>query len=314
MFRWLPGPLRSVLALSLFLLNTLLWCVPFYIVVPLKLAIPQARWRALHSGGLLRIAEAWVDGNNAILNWTQRIEWDIRGVEGLRRDQWYLVSANHQSWVDIPVVLRAINRRIPFPKFFIKQELIWLPLLGGAWWALDYPFMKRRSAAYLARHPEARGQDWETARKAGERLRAAPATLLNFLEGTRFDAEKHARQQSPYRYLLRPKTGGVAAVLESLGERLHTLLDVTVVYADGRSSFRDLFLGRIRRVSVRVRPLPIPAELRGGDYRNDPAFRAALQAWLAQRWAEKDALIGQLRAPSPGSPRGQGSILGDGLQ
>ncbi|MBK8507999.1 MAG: acyltransferase [Candidatus Competibacter sp.] len=290
------GPLRGVLALSLFLLNTLFWCLPLYLLVALKLTALQAGWRARCSRGLTRVAEAWVDGNNAILRWTQRIEWDVQGLDGLQRDQWYLVSANHQSWIDIPVVLRALNRRIPFPKFFTKQELIWLPLLGGAWWALDYPFMKRRSAAYLARHPEARDQDWETARRAAERLRAAPATMLNFLEGTRFRAEKHARQQSPYRHLLRPKAGGVAAVMESLGERLQILLDVTIVYADGRSSFLDLFLGRIRRITVRVRQLPIPEELRGGDYRRDPEFRAALQAWIAQFWAEKDTLIGQLRA------------------
>lgn len=296
MLAGLPGPLRGVLALSFFLLNTVLWCLPFYLLVVLKLTALRSGWRGRCSRGLTRIAEAWADGNSAILRWTQRIEWDVQGLDGLQRDQWYLVSANHQSWIDIPVVLRALNRRIPFPKFFIKQELIWVPLLGGAWWALDYPFMKRRSAAYLARHPEARDRDWETARRAGERLRATPATLLNFLEGTRFGAEKHVRQHSPYRHLLRPKAGGVAAVLESLGERLHILLDVTIVYADDRASFMDLFLGRIRRITVRVRQLPIPEELRGGDYRRDPEFRAALQAWIARLWTEKDALIGQLRA------------------
>lgn len=296
MLAFLPGPLRGALAFALFALNTLIWCLPLYLAALLKALIPHPAWRARLYRALLQLAEAWIDCNNAILRLTQRIEWDIQGLEGLRRDGWYLIGANHQSWVDIAVLLRAFNRRIPFPKFFIKQELIWLPLLGGAWWALEYPFMKRHSPAYLARHPEARGQDGETARRAGERLRAAPATVFNFLEGTRFRAEKHVRQQSPYRYLLRPKSGGLAAMLESLGERLHILLDVTIVYADGRSSFLDLFLGRIRKVAVRVRQVPIPPELRGGDYRHDPAFRAALQAWIAQLWAEKDALIGRLRA------------------
>ncbi|MEI2783517.1 MAG: acetyltransferase [Candidatus Competibacter sp.] len=148
-------------------------------------------------------------------------------------------------------------------KFFIKQPLIWVPLLGGAWWALDFPFMKRHSAAYLVRHPEARDQDWTTARRMCERFRDTPTTILNFLEGTRFRPDKRARQRSPYRHLLRPKSGGLASVLEAMPERLHTLLDVTIVYPDDRSTFLDLFSGRIRRVIVRVRPLPIPAEAAG---------------------------------------------------
>lgn len=302
MLAFLPGPLRAVLAFLLFVLNTLFWCLPFYCAAPLKLLSPQPAWRAGLHRFLIGLAEAWTDGNNAVLRLTQRIEWDIQGAEGLQRDGWYLVSANHQSWVDIAVLLRAFNRRIPFPKFFIKQQLIWVPLLGGAWWALGYPFMKRRSAEYLARHPEAREEDWQAAWRALERLRGAPSTLLSFLEGTRFRPEKHARQQSPYRHLLRPKLGGLAAVLESLGGRLHVLLDVTIVYPDGRPSFLDLASGRIRRVTVRIRSLPIPRELLGGDYRHDPAFRAALRDWIGALWAEKDALIDRLQRIVPTDP------------
>lgn len=299
MLAFLPAPIRGALALILFVLNTVFWCLPLYGVMLLKLASPRPGWRKLHSRSLIRLAEAWIEGNNAILDLTQRIEWDVRGLEGLRRDDWYLVSANHRSWVDIVVLQRVFNRRIPFLKFFIKQPLIWVPLLGGAWWALDFPFMKRHSAAYLVRHPEARDQDWTTARRMCERFRDTPTTILNFLEGTRFRPDKRARQRSPYRHLLRPKSGGLASVLEAMTERLHTLLDVTIVYPDDRSTFLDLFSGRIRRVIVRVRPLPIPAEVRGGDYRHDPAFRAATKAWVNRLWADKDALIGQLLDPPP---------------
>jgi 1-acyl-sn-glycerol-3-phosphate acyltransferase len=295
MLVFLPAPVRGALAFLLFVLNTLFWCTPLYLVLLLKLAIPRPGWRECHARLLVRIAEAWIDGNNAIIDLTQRIEWDVAGLEGLRHDQWYLVSSNHQSWVDIVVLQRAFNHRIPFLKFFIKQPLIWVPVLGGAWWALDFPFMKRHSAIYLARHPEARDQDWETTRRRCERFRRTPVSILNFLEGTRFRPDKHARQQSPYRYLLRPKAGGLAFTLEALPDRLRTLLDVTLVYPDGCSSFGDLFMGRIRRVIARVRSLPIPTELLGGDYRNDPEFREAIQDWIGQLWAEKDALIGELR-------------------
>ena len=33
---------------------------------------------------------------------------------------------------------------------------------------------------------------------------------MNFVEGTRFTREKHARQNSPYNHLLRTKAGGMA--------------------------------------------------------------------------------------------------------
>ena len=295
MLSFLPAPVRAALALLLFVLNTLFWCTPLYIVLLVKLIIPRPGWREFHSRLLMRIAAAWIDSNNLIINLTQRIEWDMAGLEGLRRDEWYLVGSNHQSWVDIVVLQRAFNHRIPFLKFFIKQPLIRVPVLGGAWWALDFPFMKRHSAAYLAQHPEARDQDWETTRRMCERFRNTPTTILNFLEGTRFRPDKHARQQSPYRYLLRPKVGGLAFTLEAMPDRLRTLLDVTLVYPDGPCTFGDLLMGRIRRVIVRVRALPIPTELLGGDYRNDPAFRAATQNWISQLWVEKDALIGELR-------------------
>jgi len=295
MFAFMPGPIRGALASLLFILNTVCLCTLFYMIMLIKLIIPQPGWRQFHSRLLIRVANTWIDINNGIIDLTQRIEWDVQGLDGLRLDQWYIVGSNHQSWVDIVVLQRVFNHRIPFLKFFIKQQLIWMPLLGGVWWGLDFPFMKRHSAAHLAAHPEDRDRDWETTRRVCARFHSFPTTILNFLEGTRFRPDKHARQQSPYRYLLRPKVGGLAFVLEALPQRLHTFIDVTLVYPDGRSTFLDLLIGRIRRVIVRVRTLPIPAELLGGDYRNDPQFRDAMQQWIGQIWTDKDQLIGELR-------------------
>ena len=294
MLNFLPAPVLGGLSLLLFTLNTILWCTPLYLLLPVKLAIPNRRWREFQARLMVRIAEAWIDGNNLIIHLTQRIEWDVQGLDGLERDAWYLVSANHQSWVDIVVLQRVFNHRIPFLKFFIKQELIWVPLLGGVWWALDFPFMKRHSAAYLAKHPEAKEQDQETTRRMCARFRDTPITLLNFLEGTRFQPAKHARQQSAYRHLLRPKTGGLAFALEALAERMRMLLDVTIVYPDRHPTFWDLVSGRVRRVIVRVRPLPIPPEFMGRDYRTDTQFRIAIHRWIGQIWTDKDVLIEQL--------------------
>src|SRR5579863_10046354 len=103
-----------------------------------------------------------------------RTRWVVDGLQGLNRGGWYLVLSNHQSWVDIPVLQRTFNRRIPFLKFFLKQQLKWVPVLGLAWWALDFPFMQRYSKETLEQHPELRGKDKEATRIACERFRDLP--------------------------------------------------------------------------------------------------------------------------------------------
>jgi len=292
MLSFLPPFILGPLAFLLFALNTMFWGTLLYLVMPAKILVPIRPWRVGCTSLMTRIAEAWTAGNNWGLSLTQRIHWDVQGAEGVMRKASYLVSCNHQSWVDIVVLQKVFNRRIPFPKFFLKRELAWVPVLGGAWWALDFPFMRRHSSQYLKAHPEKKGADLETTRKACEKFSASPVTVLNFLEGTRFTPEKHDSQGSPYRHLLRPKAGGAAFVLEAMGGKLRSLLDVTVIYPERPARFWDLFTGRIKRVVVRVRELSIPEEFtRGVSYLEDAALRERFQAWVREIWSEKDALI-----------------------
>ncbi len=222
--------------------------------------------------------------------------WDIRGGEGLRRDRSYLVVSNHQSWVDIPALVQGFNRKTPYFKFFLKQELIWVPFLGLAFWALDYPFMKRYSKAYLARHPEMAGQDLEITKRACARFKDLNVTVVNYLEGTRFTAAKQAQQGSPYQHLLKPKAGGVAFTLAALGPQLDALLDVTLVYPGQRApGFWKLISGQVPRVIMDIRTRELPPTLWAGDYENDPEFRQYIQSWVSQLWQDKDARIAELR-------------------
>jgi 1-acyl-sn-glycerol-3-phosphate acyltransferase len=218
----------------------------------------------------------------------------VQGLEGLGARGWYLVSSNHQSWVDILVLQKIFNRRIPMLKFFLKRELIWVPVIGLAWWALDFPFMQRRGGASSA-------QDLERARKACEKFRVVPTSVFNFPEGTRFTRAKQDAQGSPYAHLLKPKAGGIATALTTLGSQFHHLLDVTIAYPDGPPDFWTLLSGRLRAVTVRVQAREIPAELMAGDYANDPTFRTRMQEWMNTLWAEKDALIATLRGKPPES-------------
>jgi 1-acyl-sn-glycerol-3-phosphate acyltransferase len=290
----LPAPLRGLTAASLLALNTLFWVPILLLFALLKLLVPGKSMRLWVDPVLLRIAEAWIAGNSGWMRLTQATVWDVQGLEGLSPRSWYLVNANHQSWVDILVLQHLLNRRIPLLKFFLKQPLIWVPVMGLAWWALDFPFMRRHSEAYLQKHPEMRGRDQETTRRACEKFALIPTSVMNFLEGTRFTAAKQARQQSPYRHLLKPKTGGVAVALNAMGEKFEAVLDVTIVYPDGVPDFWQFLTGQVRRVIVRVQTLPIPSQLLGGDYAGDAAMRQAYQQWVHELWLAKDARISTL--------------------
>jgi 1-acyl-sn-glycerol-3-phosphate acyltransferase len=291
MLLFLPGFVRTPLAALVFAVNTLVHCLVLFVFALLKLLVPVPILKRGLTRVLNLIGESWIGVNNFATRLFARIEWDVQGAEGLRYEGNYLVVSNHQSWVDIPVMHRALNRKIPFLKFFLKQQLIWVPVLGLAWWAFDFPFMKRYSKEFLAQHPELKGKDLETTRRSCEKFRAAPVSVMNFVEGTRFTEQKHAEQSSPFKHLLRPKAGGVAFVVNAMGDIIHSLIDVTIVYPGGRPSLIDLLAGRIRNVSVLIRELPIPADLVGGDYPNDSAYRERFQHWITALWTEKDARI-----------------------
>lgn len=287
----LTAVVRIALGFLLIALNTLVHATPLLALALIKFIVPVAGIRRALSRVLIVLAESWISVNSALMVSLARVTIHVEGMNGLHRDGWYLVISNHQSWADIPVLQSIFNRRIPFLKFFLKSQLIWVPVLGLAWWALDFPFMKRYSKETLARHPELRGKDIEETRKACEKYRELPVSVMNFVEGTRFTLAKHARQKSPYQNLLLPRAGGVAFVLETMGELLNAVVDVTLVYPQGRPSVADLLAGRVRDVHAHVRSLPIPPELLHGNYESDADFRERFQAWLNAMWNDKDAHI-----------------------
>lgn len=299
----LPGPIRIPLAMLLLAINILLHVLPLFALTLLKLVVPVRGVRQACSRALVAIAESWIGVNNVLFDLFTRIRWQVEGLAGLRRDGNYLVLCNHQSWVDIPVLQKVFNRRVPFMRFFLKQQLIWVPLLGPAWWALDFPFMKRYSRETLLRHPELQGRDREATRRACAKFRHMPVSVMNFVEGTRFTPAKHAAQSSPYRHLLRPKAGGLAFVLDAMGGALHAALDVTIVYPEGRRTMMDLIAGRVHDIRVHVRELAIDAGL-VGSYDDDPAFRGRVKLWVNELWREKDERIARMLAAAQAAPTG----------
>ena len=295
----LPPALRGVLTGIALALNTVIGTLLMLPPALVKLLVPATAVHRACDRVLTFIAASWVATNNAWIAAVRPAQWDVQGLDGLHARGWYLVSSNHQTWVDILVLQRIFHGRIPFLKFFLKRELIWVPVIGLAWWALDFPFMKRGSGK------GARHSDLKATREACEKFKRIPTSVINFVEGTRFTRAKQAAQSSPYLHLLKPKIGGLGTALATMGEQFEALLDVTLVYPHGTPEFSDLLCGRLDAVTVRVQRREIPVDLLGSDPVGDKAYRQRLSAWVEQQWVEKDALIGQIladQAPAGGAP------------
>jgi 1-acyl-sn-glycerol-3-phosphate acyltransferase len=282
--------LRGTISLAIYIANTLFWCIFLFAVAIVKLIVPAEGFRHHCRAVLNFIAMRWIGVNKLNMRFINRLQVHTKGIDTLRAGNWYLVVSNHQSWVDIMVLQNIFYRRIPLLKFFIKKELIWMPVLGLAWWALDFPFVKRYSRDLLARKPHLQGKDIEITRKACAKFIQLPVSIMNFVEGTRFTTAKRHRQQSPFRHLLRPKSGGIALVLNTMGEQMTSLLDVTIVYPQGAPRFWDLLCGQTETVHVHVREMPIRSVPRG-NYFDDDEFRDAFQKWVNDLWREKDERI-----------------------
>ena len=299
MLNFLPGIVLGILNALLLIGNIIICCGPLFALSIIKLVLPFKTTRRLIDPLIIVIAEFWISCNKGWMNLTHKTQWRVQGVEQLAYKGWYLVNANHQSWVDILVLQYVLNRKIPLLKFFLKQELIWVPIMGLAWWALDFPFMKRYTREYLEKHPEKKGQDLKTTQKACEKFEIIPTSVMNFLEGTRFTQAKHDRQKSPFRHLLKPKAGGIAFVLEAMNGRFTHILNATIVYPQGIPNFWQFMCGEMKEVIVHLENTPIPADLIKGDYNNDPVYRENFQRWVHQLWLDKDKKIDGILQQQP---------------
>ena len=242
----------------------------------------------------IQITNSWLSVNNWLIDHVlPNTQWDISIDENLQLSMQgrYLMTCNHQSWVDTTVNQYFGLTRMPLTRFFTKWELIFIPFVGQAFKILGFPMMKRHSKAQIAKKPELKDRDMEEARKACQQLLSQPFTLLNYLEGTRFTKEKHDQQQSPYQHLLKPKAGGLALALNILGDQIDALVDMTIVYPDGVPGYSEFWLGEVPRIAVNLRKINIPDWVLGGNYEDDAEYRERFQQWVHELWLEKDQLI-----------------------
>ena len=256
----------------------------------IKFIIPIPWWRSVTGKVLVRVANNWVFVNSLFMDIFYSIEWKITGAEKLKKDDWYLVISNHQSWVDIIIIQKVLYGKIPYIKFFLKKELIWVPIMGLAWWALDFPFMKRFTKSEIEKNPSLKGKDIEITRKACEKFKTDYVAVMTFPEGTRITKEKHDSQNSPYKYLLKPKAGGLSFTISAMGDKFRGLLNVTIVYPEGIPSMWEFLCGKLKKIDVLIETLQIPEKFASADL-EDKKFQNEFNDWLNSMWQKKDKLI-----------------------
>ncbi len=285
-----------LLFLNVFLvvINSAFCSVVICCIALIKMILPIAPLQAACTLGANKMMWLWATVNDRILAVSNRIEWNIEGVNTLKKDGWYLVISNHMSWADIVVLCCVFKDRIPMTKFFLKQQLLYVPFIGMACWALDMPFMRRYSRAYLLRHPEKRGQDLATTRRSCQKFVHTPTTVVNYVEGTRFTEEKQRTSRGDFMHLLPPKSGGIAYTLAAMGEQFDSIIDVTLAYPQNRDTpFKDMLMGKMTQIVVYNRELPIDDNV-SGDYFNDKPYKRQFQLWLNNLWHEKDRRLDEI--------------------
>jgi len=259
---------------------------------------------------VIKIATHWISSNSALIdNMLPRKDWRINLPDDIHTNGKYLLVSNHQSWVDTSIVQYIGEKRLPLTRFFTKFELIYIPIVGQAFYFLDFPMMRRHSKEAIAKNPALKGKDIEEAKRACALLKDKPFTLLNYLEGTRFTKAKQAQQKSPYTHLLKPRAGGLSLAISALGEDIDGILDMTIVYPDGVPSYGDLWKGNIKRLGVDLRYIDIPDALfesiKQGGYENDEETKAQMFDWVEQVWRQKDERISTMLADFETNPKTQ---------
>lgn len=114
------------------------------------------------------------------------VKLQVEGTEYLQGGESYVVVSNHQSLMDIPVLIFGL----PVPlRIIAKQELFKIPVFG---WGM-------KGVGMLQIDRSNQKQSFETLRKAEQIIRSHHLSILAFPEGTRSeDGKIHTFKKGPF--------------------------------------------------------------------------------------------------------------------
>lgn len=277
----------AILRLFFLAVATFLGGLLISLVSPLKLFSPTQKLSYQLAAG---IAGFWADFMRWLLT-TIQTDYVITG-DRLDPRGTYLILANHQSWIDIMMVMVVLGKGTTLPRFFMKWELVYMPVINICAWVLDFPIMRRYTQEDIKDRPELKNRDFDYAHEVLSRNPERQCVVVNYAEGTRFTPEKHRKNRSPYKHLLKPKVGGPQLALDCLRGRLDGIIDITLAYPGAKVSVWRLMAGRVPKVMIHVERIELP-----GGLEKTPETLAELKAfrgWMNSIWAEKDARIDQM--------------------
>lgn len=277
----------TILVLNTFILSCLL--IPLGII---KFFLPITTLKVLFTKFIIKVGELWIFTNKIWVKALHNPKWQIIGKENIKSNGWTIATSNHQSFADIFLLQDITNRKMPMLKFFMKYVLIYVPVIGLSWWALDMPFLKRYTKKQLEENPELSGKDIREMKRALKHYALYPVTVFSFAEGTRFTIKKNLHQKSPFKNLLNPKEGGLATAL-SLVNEIDSLIDFTIKFDTKKRSFWDYLCGRMNSVKVIIRDIKIPEKFLNTNILEDKILRSEFKDWLHNIWNEKDTLVGK---------------------
>lgn len=292
--RKLLAPFIFVIHTSLQISNLALWGTLVISFGLIKFILPHPGFRHFISALMNRFLFSFGRWSVALIECFNDVQIERRINTPLSEKEWYLIIANHLSYLDIVLLIEFAAGRVAAPKFFLKRELIWLPFVGLGAWALDMPFMRRYTQAYIQKNPHKKGKDIETTTRYCLRFKELPTTIINFVEGTRFTLLKHQQRQSTYKHLLPPKAGGVMFTLATMGKLFNSILDISLAYPNSeRHPMLSVLSGQTKLIIIDVQAVPLPELPTAADI-NDSDARSLFQQWINSVWADKDKRLEQL--------------------
>ena len=136
------------------------------------------------------------------------ITLNVKGLDGLDPQRQYLFVVNHQSNIDIPVLVQALlNFQL---RWIAKKELLWVPFFGWAMWA--------------AKHISVDRDDSLSALKSldlAKRRIAAGISVVIFPEGTRSsDGKLLPFKRGGFLLAMKTKTPIVPVTINGTGKLL----------------------------------------------------------------------------------------------
>lgn len=296
MLNFLPGPLLFLINLVLFAADAILLATPVVVLGIVRFLLPLKSVATVIEKIDYYIYWLWSINSKHIILLTNNIKFHISGDEPLGPGKSCVVISNHKSWIDILMLTTVFEAKIPITKFFMKKNLIYIPFIGLACYALGMPFLRRYPKEKILKNPKLRAKDIETTKRACRDFVDYPASLVSYVEGTRYTHKKAEKYHSPYKNLMPPKYTGLGVAISEIGKDIECIYNLTFYYPDlKKPGFLELLLGRVKHVYARIEVIR-SEEIPQGNYLEDNQFKQEFSSYIQNLWDQKDLVLEEFKA------------------